>query len=178
MFVCIYNLISGRQRIDSSENTYLTISGIQSLWIHIPSILFGDSFLFLPIDGDNSKLNIFEFGYGPLPFVSESISISKLDLLLSPVEQQFGRAVDQALGKAIFRQFDSAFDAYKVRNHLTDPFINRVNLDIMSYEDIFSIVEGRVIDHFSSKTGDIAKNLKDAYNVLIEARRELLSFTT
>ncbi|MFW9969076.1 MAG: hypothetical protein ACFFDF_02670 [Candidatus Odinarchaeota archaeon] len=165
------NMISSRQNKLSGEVCYTPIIELSNFWRHLPSYLFGNSFLYLPIDGDNTFHNAYYFGYGPMPVVVNSISVSQR---IDPTDVV---VINQDIGHSIFKIFDYAFENYKIERDLANPEINRVNLDIKSYEDIYSVVERKVIDHFTSKSGDVSKNLRDAYNILIIARRELLSFT-
>ena len=165
------NLISSRQqKIDKKQQCYTPIVSTSHLWEHVPSFLFGNSFLYLPVDGNNDFDNSFFFGYGPMPFNFDSITFLDPLINLDFVERS------QYIGLELFNRFDSLLSKYIADKELTDPLINRVTLEMKSYEDIYSVIEEKVINHFVSKKGDTAKNLKDAYNVLIVARRELLSF--
>ena len=174
------NLISSRQRMSTSSNTYIPLTTQKDIWDnHIPSLLFGNSFLLLPIDATDSRLNMFEFGYGPLPFVSGISPLDiDLDLILSPTERLFGRTKDDSISKVIANQFNSFLEIYKSKHQYTDQYLSQVNLDMKSYEDIMTVVEEKIMIHFASKSGDITKNLMDADNVILSARRELTTFSS
>lgn len=167
-YVLDLGIISSTQRKSTLTNEYMPLATATDIRNHIPSLLLGNSFFNLPVDDGSNIDSTFYFGYGPLPFISDSISIPKF---IDSYE------LNQYIGRLIFNQFELSLNKYKIDNHITDPSVSKVNLGMTAYEDIFSVVEDKVIRHFTSKSGDIAQNLEDAFNILIEARRELLSFT-
>ncbi len=182
------NIISSSQ--DSQDGyrqnkRYLPLTTVGAIQNHLPSYLYGNSFLYLPILGDNGADNAFYFGYAPSPFLSGGISVPAY------LKRDFGiNHINQYIGRAIGTSFLTSFNQYKIDNALTDPKINRVTLEMMAYEDIMSVIEQEVMSHFTSKYYSeveseshyrklVAKNLEDAYNTLMFARRDLTrSFTT
>ena len=49
------------------------------------------------------------------------------------------------------------FGPYKLHNQLSDPEISRVNLEMMSYEDVYSVVDGKIFTLKFSKNDFIGK---------------------
>ncbi|KKM87871.1 hypothetical protein LCGC14_1264530 [marine sediment metagenome] len=161
-------LISGAQRKSTGKLEKYPLSTRVSAYRHLPVLLFGDSFMYLPTGGTNGENNAFNFGYGVLPFLREDFSYSR------NIER---RDLSRSINQLILDDFSALYDLYKQREGLTDLAFNRVELNTLATNDIMSVVGPKILDHFLAKSGDLDKNLKNAYSVIAFTRKSLMTTT-
>lgn len=85
--------ISSSQK--KKDNDYQPLFDEGSIMRNLPSLLYGNSFIQLLVQGDNSEKNRFYFGYAPSPFFRGSLDTRNFrEAQGSSLNQYLGRLLD------------------------------------------------------------------------------------